>query len=37
MRRIIDSNHKIAKYTEHYSNLLADIETSIEALAQRKP
>lgn len=37
MRRIIDSNHKIAKYTEHYSNLLANTETAIQTLAQRKP
>jgi chromosome segregation ATPase len=37
MRRIIDSNRKIVKYTEHYSNLLGNVETAIETLAQRKP
>lgn len=37
LNRIVDNNKKLAKYTDHYSSVLANLENSIETLAQRKP
>ena len=37
LKKIVENNKKLAKYTDHYSNLLSQVETSIEALAERKP
>ena len=37
LKKIVDNNKTLAKYTDHYSNILSDIENSIETLAQRKP
>ena len=37
LNRIVDSNKKLAKYTDHFSNVLTHLENSIENLAQRKP
>lgn len=37
LKKIVDNNKTLAKYTDHYSNILGEIENSIENLAQRKP
>jgi len=37
LHKIVDNNKTIAKYTDHYSTILTNIENSIETLAQRKP
>jgi len=37
LKKIVDNNKTLAKYTDHYTNVLNQIENSIENLAQRKP
>ncbi len=37
LKKTVDNNKTLAKYSDHYSNILSDIENSIETLAQRKP
>jgi DNA repair exonuclease SbcCD ATPase subunit len=37
LKRIVDNNKQLSKHIDHYSTVLANLENSIESMAQRKP